>query len=303
MDSHSTPLSLYLLDALPYVFRSYFAIREMTSPHGHPVNAVYGFANFLIQVLRQEPLTHVAVAFDQSLTSSFRNETFPPYKANRELPPPDLERQLGYCQRVAQSLGMTVFVDQRYEADDLIGTLAQQATRQGMAVVVVSNDKDLMQLVTSQVTFYDFARERRYDPDGVTAQMGVRPEQIPDFLGLQGDAVDNIPGVKGIGTKSAIALLQAFPTLEAIYQHLDQIDQLPLRGAKTLRRKLESGKAEAFLSKHLATVALDAPAVYDPAALAYHGAVAAAVEPLWDELGFQRLRGRIPRWQDTTSAR
>lgn len=297
MECSSTPSLLYLIDALPYVFRSYFAIREMVSPQGHPVNAVYGFARFLMQIVRQEPLTHVAVAFDESLTSSFRNDIFPLYKANRALPPPDLERQLGYCQRVARSLGMAVFVDQRYEADDLIGTLAQQATRQGMAVVVVSNDKDLMQLVTPQVTFYDFARERRYDPDGVAAQMGVRPEQIPDFLGLQGDAVDNIPGVKGIGTKSAIALLQAFPTLEAIYQDLDRIDRLPLRGASALRRRLEAGRAEAFLSKRLATVALEAPAVYNPAALAYGGAIAAEVEPLWDELGFQRLRSRIPRWR------
>jgi 5'-3' exonuclease len=300
MGSSATQPLLYLIDALPYVFRSYFAIREMTSPQGHPVNAVYGFAHFLIQVVHQEPLTHVAVAFDESLTSSFRNDTFPLYKANRALPPPELERQLGYCQRVARSLGMTVFVDQRYEADDLIGTLTQQATRQGMAVVIVSNDKDLMQLVTPQVTFYDFARGRRYDPDGVAAQMGIRPEQIPDFLGLQGDAVDNIPGVKGIGTKSAIALLQAFPTLEALYRDLEQIDRLPLRGARSLRRKLETGKAEALLSKRLATIALDAPAVYEAATLAYHGAIAAAVEPLWDELGFHRLRDRIPRWRDAS---
>jgi 5'-3' exonuclease len=167
-----------------------------------------------------------------------------------------------------------------------------------MDVVVVSNDKDLMQLVTPQVTFYDFARQRRYDPAGVATQMGVRPEQIPDFLGLQGDAVDNIPGVQGIGSKTAIALLHVFPALEAIYQDLDRVDRLPLRGAKSLRRKLEAGKARAFLSKRLATVALDAPAVFDPEQLAYRGASAIAVEPLWDELGFQRLRGRIPQWQD-----
>ena len=116
---------LYLIDALPYVFRAYFAIRELRSPQGQPVHAVYGFTAFLLQLLRREPLTHVGVAFDESLTSSFRNAFFPAYKANRALPPPDLAWQLQQCQAVARALGLPVFVDQLYEADDLIGTLAR----------------------------------------------------------------------------------------------------------------------------------------------------------------------------------
>jgi len=148
------------------------------------------------------------------------------------LPPPDLAWQLEHCQAVARAMGLQVFVDQQYEADDLIGTLARQATAQDIQVVVVSNDKDLMQLVTPQVTFYDAAKNRRFDPAGVTAHLGVRPEQIPDFLGLQGDAVDNIPGVQGIGTKTALALLQVFPHLEALYTNLAAVDTLPLRNAK-----------------------------------------------------------------------
>jgi 5'-3' exonuclease len=239
----------------------------------------------------------VGVAFDESLTTSFRNEFFPPYKANRELPPPDLERQLVFCQAAARALGMPVFVDHTYEADDLIGTLAQQASQQGMDVVVVSNDKDLMQLVTPRVTFYDFARARRLGPEEVTAYLGVRPEQIPDFLGLQGDAVDNIPGVKGIGAKTAAALLQTFPTLEALYADLDRIATLPWRGAAALRQKLAAGRDAAFLSKRLATIAREAPVVYDAETLAYHGAIAAAVEPLWAELGFQRLLRQIRHWR------
>src|SRR5438874_59803 len=250
---------LYLIDALPYVFRSYFAIRELRSPQGQPVNAVYGFTAFLLQLLRREPLTHVGAAFDESLTSSFRNAFFPDYKANRALPPPDLAGQLQQCQAVARALGVQVFVDQVYEADDLIGTLAWQATQQDMDVVVVSNDKDLMQLVTPRVTFYDAAKDRRFDPAGVAAHMGVHPIQIPDFLGLQGDAVDNIPGVQGIGTKTALALLQVFPDLETLYSNLADVDTLPLRNAKTLRQKLETGRQTAFLSKRLATIALDAP--------------------------------------------
>jgi DNA polymerase-1 len=288
---------LYLVDALPYVFRAYFALPGMVSPQGSPVQAVYGFTAFLCQLLRQEPLTHIAVAFDESLTSSFRNAFFPAYKANRQLPPPDLAQQLVYCQAVARALGIAVFVDQQYEADDLIGTCARQASQAGMPVVVVSNDKDLMQLVDPMVTFYDFAKGTRYDPAGVKTYMGVRPEQIPDFLALQGDPVDNIPGVQGIGAKTAVLLLQTFPTVEALYAHLNQVDTLPVRGAGTLRRRLEEGYAAALLSKWLATVAVDAPVTYEPETLCYRGAVAADVEPLFASLGFQRLQRRIPRWQ------
>ena len=286
---------LYLIDALPYVFRAFFAIREMYSPQGQPVHAVYGFTAFLLQLLRREPVTHIGVAFDESLTSSFRNAFFPAYKANRELPPPDLAWQLHCCQAVVRALGLQVFVDQQYEADDLIGTLARQATEHGMEVVVVSSDKDLMQLVTPQVTFYDAAKDRRLDVAGVRAHLGVRPEQIPDLLGLQGDAVDNIPGVKGVGTKTALALLQTFASLEAIYTDLARVEMLPLRNAKTLRQKLAAGREAAFLSKRLATIALDAPVVYDPNILRYYGGTTTAVTSLFENLGFRRLSQQIMR--------
>ena len=286
---------LYLIDALPYVFRAFFAIRDMRSPQGQPVNAVYGFTAFLLQLLRREPLTHIGVAFDESLTSSFRNTFFPAYKANRELPPPDLAWQLERCQAVARALGLQVFVDHQYEADDLIGTLARQATEQGMEVEVVSSDKDLMQLVTPQVTFYDAAKDRRLDVAGVTARLGVRPEQIPDLLGLQGDAVDNIPGVKGIGSKTALALLQAFANLDALYADLARVEALPLRQAKTLRQKLAAGREAAFLSRRLATIALDAPAVYDPDTLRYSGSITAEVTSLFETLGFRRLSQQLMR--------
>jgi len=286
---------LYLIDALPYVFRAFFAIREMYSPQGQPVHAVYGFTAFLLQLLRREPVTHIGVAFDESLTSSFRNAFFPAYKANRELPPPDLAWQLNRCQAVARALGLQVFVDQQYEADDLIGTLARQATEHGMEVVVVSSDKDLMQLVTPQVTFYDAAKNRRLDVAGVKAHLGVHPEQIPDLLGLQGDAVDNIPGVKGVGTKTALALLQTFSSLESIYADLARVETLPLRNAKTLRQKLAVGREEAFLSKRLATIALDAPVVYDPYTLSYCAGVTTEVPSLFENLGFRRLAQQIMR--------
>jgi 5'-3' exonuclease len=297
MGEASAATLLYLIDALPYVFRAYFALPERLSPGGYPVQAVYGFTVFLLQLLRQEPLTHVGVAFDESLNTSFRNDTFPLYKANRDLPPPELERQLQDCQAVARSLGIPVFTDNRYEADDLIGTLAQQAVQQGCRVVVVSNDKDLMQLVSPDISLYDFARDQRYQIAEVIARMGVRPEQISDLLGLQGDAVDNIPGVRGVGAKTAVALLQSFASIEAIYADLDRVETLPIRGAKSLRQKLEAEQANALLSKRLATIAIDVPVVYVDDVFRYRGALAASVDPLWEALGFDRLRQRIPYWQ------
>jgi DNA polymerase-1 len=164
-----------------------------------------------------------------------------------------------------------------------------------MEVVVVSSDKDLMQLVTPQVTFYDAAKDRRLDVAGVRAHLGVRPEQIPDLLGLQGDAVDNIPGVKGIGSKTALALLQTFANLDALYADLARVETLPLRQAKTLRQKLAAGREAAFLSKRLATIALDAPAVYDPDTLRYSGGITPEVTSLFETLGFRRLSQQLMR--------
>jgi DNA polymerase I len=181
-------------------------------------------------------------------------------------PPPDLAGQLQQCQAVARALGLPVFVEQFYEADDLIGTLAGQATQQDMNVVVVSKDKALLQLVTPHVTFHDAAKDRRFDPAGVAAQ-------------------------------TALALLQVFPNLEALYADLARLATLPLRNVKTLRQKLEVGQETAFLSTHLATIALDAPVACAPEVLCSLVAQAAAVTPLFAKLGFQRLSHRIARWQ------
>lgn len=297
MHDSTQPHRLYLIDALPYVFRAYFAIRDMIGPAGQPVNAVYGFTTFLIQLLQQESLTHLGIAFDESLTTSFRNRLYPAYKANRELPPPELKAQLKACQAVARALGAAVFVDHQYEADDLIGALAQQAAQDNVTVVVVTNDKDLMQLVAPRVTWYDYAKSRRFDTHGVKAHMGVEPAQIPDLLGLQGDAVDNIPGVKGVGAKTAVALLQAFNNIEEMYDNLHRVADLPIRGAKSVARKLAEGREAAFLSRQLATLALQAPALYDPQSMRYRGARRGDVTALFETLGFRRLAQRISHWQ------
>ncbi|MDZ7343794.1 MAG: hypothetical protein ONA90_04705 [candidate division KSB1 bacterium] len=203
--------TIYLIDASPYIFRAYFAIpASMRAPDGTPTNAVYGYTAFLLDVLRRAQPTHLAVAFDGSLMTSFRNEIYPAYKAQRELPDEELYAQLDACWQVTEALGMKAYIDDRYEADDIIGTIIAKLAKKDCRFVVVSGDKDLAQLVNKQTLLWDFAKDRRFDAKSVRQHFGVRPNQIVDLLSLQGDAVDNIPGVKGIGTKTAVELLKKF---------------------------------------------------------------------------------------------
>lgn len=289
--------TVYLVDASPYIFRAYFSISsELASPSGDPANAAYGFARFLLELMERAAVEHVALAFDRSLTTSFRNEVYPAYKAQRELPPEALEAQLGWCERWGEALGCACFVDERYEADDLIAGVRRRLDATDAEFVIVTSDKDLAQLVDARTTLWDYARDERLGPAEVVAKFGVRPEQIVDYLGLAGDSVDNIPGVRGVGPKSAAALLAHFPNLEALYGDLGAVGGLPIRGAKSLAAKLEAHRDQAFLSRRLATVATDKPATLALEAVRYPGADRAAVEALARELGFERLRDRVARW-------
>ncbi len=288
---------IHLVDASPYIFRAFFSIPDkMVGKSGLPVNAVYGFTQFLIRLIDEEEVTHLGLAFDKSLTTSFRNDIYPPYKAQRALPPQELEAQQDWCQEVGEALGAAIYVDLRYEADDLVGTLCHQLEPEGHEIVVVTSDKDLAQLVGERVTLFDFAKGERYDSATVVEKFGVRPNQIADYLGLAGDSVDNIPGVAGVGKKTAVALLSAFDSLDEIYQRLDDVPTLAIRGAKSIRKKLAEQKETALLSRQLATIATDAPAVADLDELRLDGADPDLVDPLFDELKFGRIRDRIPRW-------
>ncbi len=290
--------TIHLVDASPYIFRAFFSIPDkMVGSSGLPVNAVYGFAQFLLRLIEEEEVSHLGLAFDKSLTTSFRNDIYPDYKAQRGLPPPELEAQQDWCQEVGEAFGGAIYVDLRYEADDLIATLCHQLEPEGHEIVVVSSDKDLAQLVSERVTLYDFARSERYDPAAVVEKFGVRPDQIADYLGLAGDSVDNIPGVAGVGKKTAVALLAELDSLDEIYRRLDDVPSLQIRGAKSLRKKLDEQRETALLSRQLATVATDAPATADLDELRLDGADPELVDPLFEELGFRRrLRDRIPRW-------
>ncbi len=250
----------YLIDASVYVFRAHFSMPEdMMDREGNPVNALYGFCRFLGDFIEQVQPERVAVAFDESLSTSFRNTIYPDYKANREPAPEELKRQFAQCRRYSRALGLLECGDAEYEADDLIGTLVEHGRRQGRPSTIVSRDKDLTQLLTEDDVFWDFAGKGKLGYESIPEVFGVYPEQIADFLALAGDSVDNIPGVPGVGKKTASALLGHFGSLDDIYDNLDRVHEVPVRGAKTLGARLETHKDAAMLARRLTGIATDAP--------------------------------------------
>lgn len=284
---------IYLIDASVYIFRAWHSIPDrMTTPQGEPCNAVYGFAGFIADLLRRSNPQPVYAAFDESLSTSFRNAIYPDYKAHRPPAPEELKRQFAWCQQLCEALNLPWQAHPEWEADDIIGTWAAQGREQGYAVSIVSRDKDLTQLISPQDHVWDFAGNKILDTDAVQAQFGVWPEQIADYLALTGDAVDNIPGVAGVGPKAASALLQAFGDLESVYARLDEVAELPVRGAKSLVRKLEEGRDAAFLSRRLTGIPTDLDLPVPPR---HRGPVdEQALQALCDELGFGRnLRQRL----------
>lgn len=256
----------YLIDASVYVFRAYYSMPDdMVDGDGNPINALYGFCRFLGDFIEQVNPEHVAVAFDESLTTSFRTTIYPEYKANREPAPVELKRQFSQCRRYSEALGLMNCAHPEYEADDLIGTLVEHGRRIGRPSTVVTRDKDLAQLLTKDDVFWDFAGKGKIGYEKVPEVFGVWPEQIADFLALAGDSVDNIPGVPGVGKKTASALLGHFGSLDDIYANLDKVHEVEVRGAKTLGAKLETHRDAAVLARRLTGIACDAP-IEDPEA-------------------------------------
>jgi len=252
----------YLIDASVYVFRAYYSMPDdMVDGAGNPVNALYGFCRFLGDFMEQVNPEHVAVLFDESLTTSFRTEIYPEYKANRDPAPPELKRQFGQCRRFTRALGVMEWGSPRYEADDLIGTLVEHGRAMSRPSTIVTRDKDLAQLLGKEDVFWDFAGKGKVGYARVPEVFGVWPEQIADFLALAGDAVDNIKGVPGVGKKTATVLLEHFGSLESIYDNLDKVHEVNVRGAKTLGDKLETHKDAAMLARRLTGIACDAPIV------------------------------------------
>jgi DNA polymerase-1 len=249
-----------LIDASIYVFRAWHTIDSgMSDADGWPSNAVYGFARFLTEFLRQQSPQHIAVAFDESLASSFRNRIYPAYKANREPAPDELKRQFEACKQLVRALGLTCLADGEYEADDLIGSAHTVLRQHGHAVTIVSADKDLSQLLAPGDEQWDYGRNLRWCSRGCVDRHGVPPEHIADMLALVGDPVDNIPGVPGVGRKTAAILLHHFGGLNEVLSSIDRIAAMRLRGAPRIARAIAERIQQVLLMRRLTGIALDAP--------------------------------------------
>ncbi len=250
---------VYLVDASIYIFRAYYSVPDtLENADGQVINALHGFAGFLAGFLEQVSPEYLAVAFDESLTTSFRNDIYPPYKANRETPPEELKRQFAFCRTLVEALGLAAYSSDRFEADDLIGTLAERLRARDFSVVILSADKDLAQLLEPGDLLWDYSRNRRHHYEGIPDWLGVQAGQVADWLALTGDAVDNIPGIPGIGPKTAAALLEEFGTLENIFGNLERVGALQLRGAKRVQGLLAEHKDAALLARQLTGIARDA---------------------------------------------
>ena len=260
MTPASTRPALYLVDASLYVFRAWHSMPdEWHDDDGWPLNAVQGFARFLLELLERERPRHVVVAFDEALDSCFRNRIYADYKANRPPAPEELRRQFAVCKALCEALGLPTLAHVEYEADDLIGSALAAARSHGLRGVIVSADKDLSQLLEEGDEQFDFARGQRWGAAGVKARHGVHAHQVADYLALCGDAIDNIPGVSGIGQKTAAALISHFGSLDEMLERIGEIPFLRLRGAAATARRLHEQREHALLWRQLTRIALDAP--------------------------------------------
>jgi DNA polymerase-1 len=281
---------VYLIDASVFVFRAYHSVPiAVTDPDGNPVNAVHGFGRFLGDLIERVRPEHIGVAFDARLVTSFRNRLFPAYKANREPAPEDLKRQFALCRTVCQGLGVAHFESDEYEADDIVGTLVAKARAKGRTVVIVTRDKDLSQLVRRGDTYWDYISDKTFEYDRIADRFGVLPERMACFLALMGDAVDNIPGVPGIGRKTAATLFQHFESLAHLYEDLERIAKLKIRNADFVAQQLRDHREAAFLARKLTEIACDMPLAIELSDLRRRPPDLAALNVFYDSIGFGRL--------------
>ncbi len=291
---------LYLIDASIYVFRSWFALSDtVCDSKGQPANAVYGFCDFVLRLLNQVKPAHIVFAFDESLDTSYRNDIYPPYKANRDPAPEELKSQFAQCREFLAATGLSEIASDYYEADDLIGTLAHQAHQRGQSVVIVSRDKDLTQLLEGDDIWWDYGQNLKLGCQGVFDKFGVLPEQIPDMLAIAGDPVDNIPGVPGIGPKTATELIRHFNSIDRLLAEVGCISDIGIRGAQRIEGLVREYRETIKLSYRLATICRDVslPETFNAQ---LSEADTDRLEALFTLLGFGAYRKR--QWTDCLAA-
>jgi len=290
--SEITPPPFVLVDGSSYLFRAFHGMPPMSNSQGQATHAIYGVINMLKSLLRTYDPTHIAVVFDAK-GKTFRDDIYPEYKANRPPMPDELRSQIAPLHSIIKAMGLPLIVEPNVEADDVIGTLTKRATALGMRSLVSTGDKDMAQLVDSHVTLINTMNNTLMDVPGVLDKFGVGPELIIDFLALKGDKVDNIPGVPGVGDKSALGLLQGIGGVDAIYNNLDKIASLDFRGAKTMAKKMQEHELNARLSYQLATIVIDLPLEYSPDELNIQEPDKDALAELFQTYEFKRWYSEI----------
>ena len=290
---------LVLVDGSSYLFRAFYSPPHLTNAEGMATGAVYGVVNMLKSLLTQFDPSHIAVIFDAK-GPTFRNEMYSEYKANRPPMPDDLRCQIEPVHNAVKALGLPLICISGVEADDVIGTIAKQASAEGRAVLISTGDKDMAQLVDENVTLINTMTDTVLDPQGVEEKFGVPPELIIDLLALMGDTADNIPGVPGVGEKTALGLLQGLGSIKDIYKNLEGIAPLGFRGSKTLAKKMIEHQDSAEMSYALATIKLDVETVVTVDDLAIAETDTDALAELYQQMGFKRWLAALLDGADAT---
>ena len=289
---------VYIVDALNYIFRAYHGIpANMTAPSGMLTNAVLGYLRTLLRIIKERKPQYMAAAFEGD--TSFRNQMFTAYKANRTEMPADLAPQIAYCRKITEAVGIPTFQASDYEADDVIGTIAVKMWSLGHPAVIVTGDKDMSQLVCEGIRVYDLAREIWLDEIGVREKFGVPPIQIPDLLALHGDSVDNIPGVPGVGPKTAQQLLSVCSCIEDLIGPAERFQSVTIRGRDGVLQRVRDNMDLVRLSRKLATIYCEVPLTITPETVRYRRGNPLTLRPLCNELGFKRVLDDIPLAQAT----
>ena len=283
---------VYIIDSMNYIFRAYHALPDnIVSPSGMLTNAVLGYLRTLLRIIKERKPEYMAAVFEKD--TSFRNGIFAGYKANRKQPPADLEAQFEYCRKIAEAIGVACCEVDDYEADDVIGTIAARMSTLGHPVVVVTGDKDMSQLVCENVCVYDIAKEHWLDEAGVREKFGVAPSQIPDLLALHGDHIDNIPGVAGVGEKTARQILAVCRSIEEL-GNAEMTPKLNFRGRDEILKRIRENIDNVRISRRLATICCEVPIAVSSETLRYRRADTRVLQPLCQQLGLVRVLDDIP---------
>jgi len=274
--------TLYIIDGSAYVYRAYFAIRELSTSSGLPTNAVYGFAQILLKLIKTKRPDYLAMTFDTKGPTT-RHIAYPEYKSHRPEMPDPLQVQIPYIHRLVEAFEIPTLMEEGIEADDLIGTLSKKGEAAGLQVVIVSGDKDMFQLITPSVKVYDSMKEKMISEETIMEKFGVTPPQMVEIMGLMGDTADNIPGVKGVGKKTAMQLIHDFGSIDHLLKNLDQVKRPKLRAL------LASQEEEARLSRSLVTIDTNLSIDFDLDRLACRPGDPERLLPLFRELEFSAL--------------